>query len=154
MIRPYATGNPDATLTLFLAAVTVTAASDYSAAQVAAWAGPAERHTADWDRRMATRESLVAVRDHEVAGFSDVSDDGYIDMMFVSPTHARQGVATALMAAVEARARILGVHRLWANVSITARPLFEACGFAVDAEQHPVIGGVALTNYRMSRALS
>lgn len=53
----------------------------------------------------------------------------------------------------EERARRSGASRLCSNVSITARPLFERHGFRVDAEQRPVVDGVAMTNFRMSKVL-
>lgn len=150
-VRAYEAADAQATLDVFVAAVTVTAAHDYSARQIAAWARPGSRDVARWNRAMCARSSLVAVVSGEVAGFSDVAGDGYIDMMFVAPTHGRRGVGSALMLAVLERARALGARRLWANVSITARPFFEAHGLVVETAQHPVSGGVALTNFRMSR---
>lgn len=153
-IPPYRdTHAAAATLEVFIAAITITAAHDYSVEQQSAWAQPENRELVRWNQRMCERQSLVAVQDDEVIGFSDVNADGYIDMMFVSPEHARQGVATALLEAVFEHARTLGAQRLWANVSITARPFFETHGFNVEVEQHPMIGGVRMTNFRMSRAL-
>lgn len=150
-IRPYEAADAEATLAVFVAAITITAAHDYSASQVLAWARPWDRDTVSWHEAMSARKSVVAVLRGDVVGFSDVQSDGYIDMMFVSPEHACQGIATALLTAVEVRAEALGARRLWANVSITARPFFEAHGFVVDAQQYPVIGGVTLINFRMSR---
>ncbi len=102
---------------------------------------------------MLTRESYVAVLDEQVAGFSDVSAEGYIDMLFVSPRFARQGVAREMLTFLEARARHLSASRLYANVSVTARPLFESLGFRALKEQHPVRDGVALTNFLMVKIL-
>ena len=113
----------------YVAAVTVTAAHDYAPEQIAAWARPGARSLGDWNRSMLARASLVAVRGGAIAGFSDVNGEGYIDMMFVAPAHARRGVASALLAAVFERARDLGATGLWANVSVTARPFFAARGF-------------------------
>jgi putative acetyltransferase len=152
-VRAYAPADASATLGVFVAAVTVTAAHDYAPEQIAAWARPGARSLGDWNRSMLARASLVAVRGGAIAGFSDVNGEGYIDMMFVAPAHARRGVASALLAAVFERARDLGATRLWANVSVTARPFFAARGFVIEAEQHPMIGGVELTNFRMSRPL-
>lgn len=138
---------------MFLAAVTQTAAVDYSPEQIAAWARPDERRLADWDQAMRSRNSYVAVIESDVLGFSDVSEEGYIDMMFVDPRHSRRGVAAALLAVIEARARDLGARQLAADVSITGRPFFELNGFAVTAEQHPVAAGVQMTNFHMVKPL-
>ncbi|MGB3687658.1 MAG: GNAT family N-acetyltransferase [Ornithinimicrobium sp.] len=152
-IRPYRNEDADGTLDVFLAAVTITAAADYSEGQIAAWSGPSHRNTTDWDRSMTIRDSYVAVLEDEIVGFSDVNADGYIDMLFVSPRHTRRGIARSLLTFMEIRALDLGAHQLWANVSRTARPLFERHGFAVQVEQHPVLAGVQMTNFRMLKSL-
>lgn len=153
LIRPYRREDAASTLAVFIDAITVTAAADYAPEQIAAWARPEQRDLTEWDRAMLGRNSLVAVADGAIAGFSDVSAGGHIDMMFVSPHHARRGVATALLARLEAEACAAGAVALSTDASLTARPFFERCGFVANAEQHPVIGGVRLTNFRMSKAL-
>lgn len=153
-LRLYSSNDASETLAVFLDAITVTAAADYSAEQIAAWARPGSRDLSDWDQQLRDRNTVVADVLGEIAGFSDVSDDGYIDRMFVSPRFARRGVGRALLMELEQRARRSGSTRLYSNVSITARPLFERHGFRVDAEQRPVVEGVAMTNFRMSKHLT
>jgi putative acetyltransferase len=46
-----------------------------------------------------------------------------------------------------------GTRRLFAEVSVTARPFFERHGFAVLAEQEVAVREVRLTNYRIERPL-
>lgn len=153
-VVPYRSENAAATLSLFLEAITVTAAADYTPEQVAAWARPERRDLDARGRQLSVRNTVVALVADDVAGFSDVSDDGYIDMMYVSPRHARIGVGRALLAELESRARSAGAARLYSNVSITARPFFEHHGFVVDVERRPVVDGVAMTNFRMTKALA
>ncbi|WJL96503.1 GNAT family N-acetyltransferase [Microbacterium sp. ET2] len=152
-IRPYRSDDAAATLEVFLDAVTVTAAADYSPEQIAAWARPEERTVAEWDAGRRSRSTYVALVDGEVAGFSDVDPSGYVDMMFVASRFAGRGVATALLAAMEEKARALGATRVSADVSITARRFFARRGFIVHAEQHPVRAGVELINFRMVKTL-
>ncbi|WP_203580351.1 GNAT family N-acetyltransferase [Microbacterium hibisci] len=153
-VRSYRAEDARATLTIFLAAITETAAADYSPEQVQAWARPDRRNLTEWDAARKSRNTYVAVIGGEVVGFSDVAETGYIDMMFVSPTHARRGVARTLLTTLEQRARDAGASRLTADVSITARPFFERAGFQVVAEQHPVTGGVQMTNFHMAKSLA
>jgi putative acetyltransferase len=153
-LRPYVDDDAASTLATFLSAVTVTAASDYSPEQVAAWSAPQERRLDQWNQRLAERGTIVATIDGELAGFSDVSDEGYIDMMFVDPQFGRRGVASNLLEEAEGRALAHGATTLWTDASITARPFFERHGFTVIAEQHPVTRGVSMTNYRMCKALT
>lgn len=152
-IRPYRLADAADTMAIFLAAVTETAAADYSPEQIQAWARPERRELTTWHTAMQERNSYLATVNGEPAGFSDVDPQGYIDMMFVSPRYLRLGVARHLIAHVEAHARAERLAELSANVSITARPFFESCGFVVEAKQHPVMVGVQLTNYAMKKNL-
>lgn len=150
-VRPYRLADAGDTLAIFIAAVTETAAADYSPEQVQAWARPDMRELTLWHAARNARSSYVATVAGDPAGFSDMDPQGYIDMMFVAPRYQRLGVARHLLAHVEALARAERLTGLTANVSITARPFFERCGFVVEAEQHPVIDGVQFTNYAMKK---
>lgn len=152
-IRPYRLSDAADTLVIFLAAVTETAAADYTPEQIQAWARPETRELSTWHAAMHQRNCYVATVDGEPAGFSDVNTQGYIDMMFVAPRYLRIGVARQLLGHVEAQAREESLAELTANVSITARPFFERHGFTVQAEQHPVMAGVQLTNHAMKKSL-
>ena len=88
-----------------------------------------------------------------VAGFADLQASGYIDMFFVAPAFARQGVARALMAHLHAQAAQRGIARLWAHVSLAAEPFFAAQGFVVQERQEVERAGVVLRNARMAKAL-
>ena len=131
----------------------VTAARDYTRAQLNAWARPDQLDVTQWNRSMLRRNSVVATLGDRVVGFSDVSKNGHIDMLYVPPDFARRGIARALMAFLEKQARSNSAQQLTANVSITARPFFEAVGFQVEAEQHPVVNGVVMTNFHMTKDL-
>lgn len=152
-IRPYAATDAPATLSVFLAAVTETASAHYSAEQIDAWARPAKRDLNQWNLARKSHNTYVATIGVEVAGFADVGDDGYIDMMFVAPKFGRRGVAAALLAHLHDVAAGAGASELHTNASITARAFFEQHGFAVVAEQHPVTLGVEMTNYKMKLLL-
>ena len=152
-IRPYGERDASATLAIFIDAITKTAAGDYTPAQVRAWARPKDSDRESWHASMQVRNSFVAQLTGEVAGFSNVSKAGYIDMLFVSPRFQRRGIATRLLAEAERRARLAGAPSLWANVSITARPVFEREGFSVEEVQHPSLEGVTLMNFSMRKSL-
>lgn len=153
LIRPYEQSDAAKTLAVFTAAVTETASADYTAEQVQAWAQPGRRDVVTWHAAMVARNSVVAIIAGDLAGFSDVRFDGYVDMMFVSPRYQRRGVARQLLAHVEAQASSEKIPALSADVSITARPFFERYGFSVEKEQRPIKAGVELTNYRMRKVL-
>jgi tetratricopeptide (TPR) repeat protein len=151
-LRDHTPDDAPATLAVFRRAITGTAARDYTPEQVAAWA-PDDLDPDAWAARRAAARTRVAVRDGAVVGFTDVDAAGYVDMLFVDPGAARQGVARALLGWAVETATADGATELTTHASITARPFFEAHGFVVVAEQHPVRRGVTMTNYRMRRPL-
>lgn len=153
-IRPYAPGDARTTLAVFLSAVTLTAAQDYSPDQVAAWAQPARREASDWDAQRRSADTFVATLDGQVAGFTDMSSDGYIDMLFVSPRFGRRGVGGTLLWFLEGRAHADGLTQMLANVSLTAKVLFERHGFVVTAERRTQIDDAELRSFRMVKNLT
>ena len=87
-------------------------------------------------------------------GFAELEPNGHIDRVYVSADRQRRGIGRQLLAAVIAEARRVGLARLFTEASITARPFFEAQGFAVLAPQVVTCRGVEFVNYRMERVLA
>jgi len=94
----------------------------------------------------------VEIIDGRVVGFTDLDDDGYVDMLFVDPDFGRQRVATSMLAATIALARQRGTVALTTYASLTAKPLFERHGFVVPEERF-LSRDVELTNVAMRREL-
>lgn len=152
-VRPYEPDDAEPTWESYFHAVRDTASKDYSPDQVAAWA-PAAVDLTEWNERRAAAHTFVAVIDDRVVGFSDVTDDGLLDMLFVHSAATGRGVARALVEAVVSKARELGLSELHTHASRTARPVFERFGFAVTrANEQNWIRGQNLPNYDMHLAL-
>lgn len=149
-VRPYRPADLDTVIEIFLRAIRETAARDYDPAQVDAWA-QADRSA--WAARRLSRPTWVAWIGDAAAGFSDLEANGHLDMMFVHPAHQRIGVATALLATVEAAARVQALPRLFTEASLTARPFFARQGFDVIAQQTVHKRGQDLINFRMEKVL-
>lgn len=150
-IRTFRPDDVPALFALFRGAVQRVNSRDYSPEQVAAWA-PAEINADRW-ATLAARFAVVAEVGGEPAGFADLEPGGHVDRFFVHADHQGRGVGTGLMRALVEEAERAGTARMFAEVSITARPFFERHGFAVLAEQQVTVRGVALTNFRMERRL-
>jgi putative acetyltransferase len=139
---------------VFFRSVRQVALSDYTAAQVRAWAP--EPRTAEWAHGEASDGRLVLVAanaDDGPVAYIDLEPNGHIDRVFCAPEAAGRGIASQLYDAVEAAAREQGIRSLFTEASELARRLFERKGFAVVARQDLVIRGVAIHNYRMAKAL-
>jgi putative acetyltransferase len=149
-IRPYRPDDLDAVIDIFLGAIREIAAKDYDQAQVEAWA-QADRGA--WERARLSRPTWVAAFGQRLVGFTDLEPDGHLDMMFVHPARQGVGMATALLKTVEMAAREQRLPRLFAEISITARPFFERRGFHLVIAQVVEIRGQMLTNFKMEKFL-
>lgn len=148
-VRAYKSGDAVATWVVYRDAVRRTAVRDYSEEQVRAWA-PDEVDAEEWARRRAAAYTFVACQGERVVGFSDFTDDGLLDMLFVHPDYSGQGVARMLVETVLQEAKQRGLSRLVTHASRTARPAFEAFGFVVDRENTSNwIRGQNLPNFDM-----
>lgn len=150
-IREYLDGDLDAVLHCFHRSVRGIASRHYDAAQLSAWA-PDVPDRKLWQERLRTGRTLLAEYSGELAGFVRVEDSGYIDLLYVDPAYERRGLGRRLLSEACEWVKSRGAVRLTSEVSLAARPAFEALGFQVDAEQTVERRGVRFTNFRMSRA--
>lgn len=150
-IRAYRPDDLEAVIAIFERAVRLTAAKDYTPAQIEAWA-QVDRER--WARRRLDRPTWIALVGELPAGFIDLEEDGHLDMLFVDPDQGGRGVARALVATVEAEGRQRGLGRLFTEASVTARGFFERCGFRLLAAQEVERNGQRLRNFRMEKTLT
>jgi putative acetyltransferase len=151
-LRPYRPDDAPALLALFRDTIRRVNSRDYSSVQIAAWASD-DIDTARWFGRFTGRFVPVAEEAGRPVGFAELESDGHIDRVYVSADHQRRGIGRQLLTALVAEARRVGLARLFTEASITARPFFEAQGFAVLAPQVVRCRGVDFVNYRMERIL-
>jgi putative acetyltransferase len=151
-IRRFARGDEQALFRVFLTAVHVVAAKDYSPEQIAAWE-PADFDATVWALRVQRTRPFVAELDEEIVGFADLQPTGYIDQFFVSGLYPRRGIGSMLMAHIHQEAEALGLNELTSDVSKTAEPFFLRHGFHVLERRFPVRHGVVLENALMRKVL-
>jgi len=149
-VRPCRPADAPALLALFRDTIRRVNAPDYSPAQVRAWASD-DIDPAAWAEKFAGRFAVVAEVAGQPVGFTELEADGHVDRFYASADCQGRGVGKQLMAAVVAEARRLGVSRLFADVSVTARPFFERQGFRVIAPQVVTCRGEEFVNFRMER---
>jgi len=124
---------------------------DYTAEQIDAWA-PAVPDADAWvAQRLPTRATFVADDNGTIAGFGELEPSGHVDYFYCHQAYQRCGVGSAILARIEQAAGSLGLTKLFAEVSITARPFFAARGFSVVREQTINCRGVSMTNFVMDK---
>jgi len=150
--RPFEHGDAPALACLFRDAVMQFAAADYAMAARAAWAAAAEDSIA-FGARLARGVTLVALQDGTCAAFGQLYPASHVEMLYVAPRCARQGLAAALLARLEGAARAAGATTLTADVSLCAVRAFAQAGFHVSGEETVERNGVSLTRLRMQKPL-
>jgi putative acetyltransferase len=152
LIRAYDRPDAPSIVRLFYETIHSINLKDYPAEQLHAWAP--EIPDADiWHSRMIQRCTLVAEENGEILVFAEMEYDGHLDMMYCRHDAIGSGVGRQLYQAIEAKALDLGLARIFAEASITAKRFFTRNGFVVDSEQSVIRRGIALTNFRMHKQL-
>ncbi|MCP3721857.1 GNAT family N-acetyltransferase [Paraburkholderia sp. CNPSo 3272] len=137
---------------LFRASVTILAASFYDAAQRSAWAAAAD-DLADFDARLSRGVTLVAHSGGVAAGFGQLFPLDHVEMLYVAPAWSRRGLATALLARLEALAREARSTVLSADASAVSRPVFERAGFSLISSESVLRVGVSLPRFHLCKPL-
>lgn len=148
-IRPYQPTDAASTRDLFQTTVYRINVADYTPTQIEAWAERPVSVVA-WHESLMVHTTMVAVdAAGAILGFADMAADGYLDRLFISYLHQRQGYASALLEALE---RTVPSSRYYTYASITALPFFEAHGFVVLRPNIATIGEIEFRNYLMEKA--
>jgi putative acetyltransferase len=152
-LRAYRPEDAPELLVLFRDSIRRVNSRDYTPAQIEAWASD-DTDTVQWSGQFHGRFVLVAEEDGQPIGFAELEPDGHIDRLYVSADHQRTGVGWQLLTEIVAEARRVGLARVFTEASITARPFFEAHGFAVLHPQVVWCRGQEFVNYRMQRVFA
>lgn len=151
-LRPFLPGDTMALRELFAQSIEELTQDDYDEDQRAAWASTAEDANA-FSQRLAQSLTLVVQVDGEYLGFASLQDNKTIDMLFVHPYYAGQGVGNALLTALEKIAAARGADILSANASDTAQEFFERHGFGATQRNSVPLEDQWLSNTTMIKQL-
>ncbi|WP_417850496.1 GNAT family N-acetyltransferase [Thalassoglobus sp.] len=151
-VRRYRPGEELELWELFYSTIRTVNCRDYSTKQVQTWA-PDEMDREKWHTRIAGMNPFVCEVANVIVGYAALLETGYIDHFYVHHQWQRKGVGNSLVTKIFETASELGLNELTSDVSITAKPFFEAKGFEVVAPQDVSIGDVLFRNYKMRKSL-
>lgn len=152
LVRAYEEGDASFLAAIYFNTIHTVNANDYSLDQINAWAPKSSLEIEGWVNKWQKKvPPIVATLNHEIVGFVEFEENGHIDCFYCHHAYQGCGVGSALMKAVEEEARKKKIERIFAEVSITAKPFFEAKGFNILNEQSVSIRGVMLTNFVMEK---
>jgi putative acetyltransferase len=143
----------DAIRQLFYDTITTVNAADYTAGQIKAWAS-GYQNSDHWIKKIDGQHFLVTEHEGKITGFGSITNDGYLDCLYVHKDHQRRGIAKAILKELEDYACRINLAEIWSDVSITARKFFEANGFIVSKVYNKIFRGVAFRNAIMKKRLA
>ncbi len=138
---------------IFAAAVQELTGDDYSEAQQEAWAGAADDEAA-FGKKLAGELTLIATLQNSPVGFASLKGADHIDMLYVHPSVAGQGIGAMLCDALEKLAAARGTKSLSVDASDNALDFFKKRGYVAKQRNSVTVNGEWLANTTMQKTLA
>lgn len=152
-LRPFLTADAPMLAAIFVAAIQELTGDDYSEAQQDAWAAAADDEEG-FGKRLAGELTLIATLQNAPVGFASLKGRDHIDMLYVHPSVAGQGVGAMLCDALEKLAGSRGVKSLSVNASDNALDFFRKRGYVAKQRNSVTVNGEWLANTTMQKILA
>jgi putative acetyltransferase len=152
-LRPFLAEDTPILAAIFVAAIEELTAEDYSEAQQEAWASAADDEE-KFGKRLASGLTLIATLQNSPVGFASLKGADHIDMLYVHPGAAGQGVASMLCDALEKLAGGRGAKSLTIDASDNAEPFFLKRGYIGKQRNTVTVNGEWLANTTMQKTLA
>jgi putative acetyltransferase len=152
-LRPFLPEDAPVLREIFRDSIEDLTADDYTAAQQEAWVSVAD-DVADFAKKLTGQLTLIATLEGSPVGFASLEGKEKIDMLYVHPAAAGQGVGAMLVDALEKLAGSRGAGKLSVDASDSARAFFEKRGYAAQQRNTVSIGDEWLANTTMQKKLA
>jgi putative acetyltransferase len=152
-LRPFLPADIPILAAIFAAAIEELTGDDYSEAQQEAWAAAADDEDA-FGKKLASELTLIATVQNAPVGFASLKGKDHVDMLYVHPSVAGQGVATMLCEALEKLAGSRGAKSLTVDASDNSQEFFRKRGYAPRQRNSVTINGEWLANTTMQKTLA
>jgi putative acetyltransferase len=152
-LRPYLASDTPMLAAIFVAAIQELTGDDYNEAQQEAWAAAAEDEDA-FGKKLAGELTLIATLQNSPVGFASLKGADHIDMLYVHPSVAGQGVGAMLVDALEKLAGARGAKTVSVDASDTAVDFFKKRGYVARQRNSVPRHGEWLANTTMQKQLA
>jgi putative acetyltransferase len=152
-MRPFLADDAPLLAEIFRASIEELTGDDYDGAQQEAWAAVADDEEA-FAEKLANELTLVATLEGSPVGFASLEDTRRIDMLYVHPAVAGQGVGMMLVDALEKLAGARGSKSLTVDASDSAQGFFQKRGYVAQQRNTVSVGGEWLANTTMTKHLA
>jgi putative acetyltransferase len=151
-VRRYQSEDLQDIVKLFYNTVHTVNAKDYNKDQLDVWAPVDLLHDCTaWKIKLEKSKPFVVLINDKIVGFSEFESNGHIDCFYVHHEFQGMGVGSALIQAIFEEAQIKSISCIYSEVSITAKPFFEAQGFATIEQQNVIVRGIEFINFKMEK---
>jgi putative acetyltransferase len=151
-LRPFLPADTPVLAAIFTAAVEEMTGDDYNSEQQEAWASVADDEEA-FGKKLAGELTLIATLRNAPVGFASLKGKDHIDMLYVHPSAAGKGVASALCDALEKLAGGRGATSLTVDASDNAQDFFRKRGYVARQRNSITLNGEWLANTTMQKTL-
>ncbi|HKH02668.1 MAG TPA: GNAT family N-acetyltransferase [Bradyrhizobium sp.] len=151
-LRPFLREDTPVLAAIFTAAIEELTGDDYSEAQQEAWASAADDEE-EFGTRLGSGLTLIATLQNSPVGFASLKGADHIDMLYVHPAAAGQGVASMLVEALEKLAGGRGAKALTVDASDNALEFFSTRGYVAKQRNTVTVNGEWLANTTMQKSL-
>jgi len=152
-LRPFLGQDTPMLAAIFVAAIEELTGEDYSEAQQQAWAGVADDEE-KFGKRLASELTLIATLQNSPVGFAALKGADHIDLLYVHPGAAGQGVGSMLCEALEKLAGGRGAKALTVDASDNAEGFFAKRGYVAKQRNTDTVNGEWLANTTMQKTLA
>ena len=152
-LRPFLGEDTPMLAAIFVAAIEELTGEDYSEAQQQAWAGAADDEE-KFGKRLASELTLIATLQNSPVGFAALKGADHIDLLYVHPGVAGQGVGAMLCEALEKLAGGRGAKALTVDASDNAEGFFAKRGYVAKQRNTVTVNGEWLANTTMQKTLA
>jgi len=152
-LRPFLRADTPVLAAIFAAAIEQLTGDDYSEAQQQVWASVADDEE-QFGKRLASELTLIATLENSPVGFASLKGADHIDMLYVHPAAAGQGVASMLVEALEKLAGGRGAKSLTVDASDNALEFFSRHGYVPKQRNTVTVNGEWLANTTMQKMLA
>lgn len=137
---------------IFATSIQELTGDDYSEEQQEAWASVADDEAA-FGKKLASELTLIATVQGSPVGFAALKGNDKIDMLYVHPSVAGQGVGALLCDALEKLAGGRGTKSMSVDASDSALEFFRKRGYVAQQRNSVTINGEWLANTTMKKEL-
>jgi putative acetyltransferase len=151
-LRPFLPSDTPVLAAIFVASIEVLTGDDYSEAQQQAWAAAVDDED-EFGKRLTSGLTLVATLEGAPVGFASLKGTDHVDLLYVHPGAAGQGVAAMLCDALEKLAAARGAKSLTVDASDNAAEFFLKRRYEAKQRNTVSLNGEWLANTTMQKSL-